>query len=243
MTKKTSKAKAKKVEPTPTPAPQYSAGALYGLFANHPEGAWIMVPDNARDLYNLVKLHPIKNVLDLGTGIGTSAAMIALALKDKGEKGVIHTVEQFKKCYDLAQQLIPEDLQEYIKFHLVDPEPWTTDLIPHTTFSTFKELPDEKWDLICVDGPGPFVENGQLIDLPNGDVIKLLLKDKIAPGTIITWDGRLVAFRTLERYFGDNFYLTHPAVGSSDFNILERKNTPPIFSDYKLQQMRDSHYI
>src|SRR3990167_7340608 len=90
---------------------------LYTLFAKHNESKWIMQPYNAQLLYQFVKEHSIKNVLDLGCGIGCSASVIALALKDKGEGGHIDSVEQFDKCIKIANELIPQELKEYITIH------------------------------------------------------------------------------------------------------------------------------
>ena len=60
--------------------------SLFNYFKSHPESSWLMEPQNCQKLYEFVMKHPIKNVLDLGTGIGLSASVVALALKDKGEK-------------------------------------------------------------------------------------------------------------------------------------------------------------
>lgn len=201
-----------------------------------------MNPDNFQLLYEFVKKRPIKRILELGTGIGCSTAAMALALKDKGEGGEVHTVEQFEKCYKLAQELIPDELKSFITFHKGEPTVWQADQIPYQHFSTFKELPEGPWDLILVDGPGPFKEGDKYIDLPNGDVMKMLIEDKLPKGMFIAWDGRVQALSTLERYFGDNFYLVHPG-NRSDFNVIERKDNPIQFSDVKLQTMEEMKYI
>ena len=91
---------------------------LYKLFASSSEAQWIVRWDNAQELYNFVRENPVKKVLDLGTGIGCSPAIIALAFQDKGETNYeIHTVEQTQKCYDLAQKLIPEELKKNMRFY------------------------------------------------------------------------------------------------------------------------------
>src|SRR3990172_4928164 len=114
----------------------YTVKNLCKLFSSHPEGRWIMQWPNPQYLYDFVKSHEIKKVLDFGTGIGLSAAIIALALKDKGEKEYeIHTIEQFEKCCNIAKELIPKELQEHITFHLEKPTVWQTDLIPYEYFS------------------------------------------------------------------------------------------------------------
>lgn len=215
--------------------------SLYQLFATHKEGRWIMHYPNAVALYRFVIEHPVRRVLELGTGIGCSTAVVALALKDKGEQGEIHTVEQNEKCLALAQELIPEELKSLITFHRTDPMVWTTEHLPYQYFSTFASLPEGDWDLILVDGPGPFMRGDKYIDLPNGDVMRLLIEDKLKAGTSIAWDGRKKALSTLEQYFGDNFFLTQVA-DNNDFNIIERKDNSLHFEDHKLMEMKNLGY-
>src|SRR3990167_6357474 len=170
----------------------YSVKSLYKFFTQQKEGLWVMQWPNPQVLYDFVRKHPMKRVLDLGTGIGLSASIISLALRDKGEKDYeVHTVEQFEKCHKLAQ-----------------------DIIPYQYFSVFKELPEGDFDFILTDGPGPYLEDGKNIDLPNGDVMKMLLEDRISSGNYCAWDGRISAIKTFERYFGENFYLVQSGDGS-----------------------------
>lgn len=131
--------------------------SIYNLYAQHPEGSWVTHPENARELHRFVKEHDVKNILELGTGIGLSTAVMAYALHEKGEGGMIHTVEQTEKCYKLAQELLPEELKPYVTFHKSDVKIWQTDYIPYQYFSIFETLPDVDFDFVLVDGSGPFV--------------------------------------------------------------------------------------
>ena len=138
-----------------------SLKTVYNHFASSRHSNWVMVPENAERLYRFVRENDIKQILDLGTGIGISASVCALAFKDKGVEGArIHTVEQSEKCIKLAQKYIPEELLSLIEFHLIEPTIWESKDIPYHFFSIYKELPEqpeEGWDLIIVDGSGPFV--------------------------------------------------------------------------------------
>lgn len=214
--------------------------SLYQLYASHPEGAWVPHPENARELFAFVKEHPVKNILEFGTGIGCSTAILALALHEKGEGGMIHTVEQDEKCLKLAQELLPEEFKPYVTFHKSEPRVWTTEHIPHQDFSTFETLPEGDFDFILVDGPGPWVKEDKLIDLPNGDVMKLLIEDRLKAGTLIAWDGRVIALALLERYFGSNFLLAR--IGPGRFNVIERKDNPLQYEDIKLEQYKRDGY-
>lgn len=227
--------------------------SLYNSFHSHPEGSWIMRWDNAQRLYKFIKRQAVQvesgkvrslyKILDLGTGIGCSASIVALAMKNKGITDYeIHTIEQFEKCFRLAQEFIPEELKQNIKFYHIAPMTWHSDYIPYQYFSVFRLLPDIKWDFIIMDGPGPFMEEGKFLELPNGDVMKMLLENKLKPGTLIAWDGRILALQLLERFFGNNFYLVQPGQGT-DFNIIERKDNPVEFDDVRLKVMTEAGYF
>lgn len=216
--------------------------SIYSLYSSHPESSWITHPENTRSLFALVKGSPIKNILELGTGIGLSTATMAYALHEKGEGGMIHTIEQTEKCYKLAQELLPEELKPYVTFYKSEAKAWRTDYIPYQHFSIFETLPDVDPDLILVDGPGPFLtEDGKYVELPNGDVMKLLIEDKLKPGVLTAWDGRLPALSLLEGYFGGNFLLSQ--AGPGRFNVIERKDNSLQFEDNKLTEMKKAGYV
>lgn len=216
---------------------------LYGLFAQHPEAQWIMRPENAQRLYQFVKAHDVKRVLDLGTGIGCAAAVASLALREKGvQDGEVHTVDQYGKCVALAKGLIPPELQGRITFHLSPVEAWQVDTIPFQYFSVYAEVPEGPFDLVVNDGPSPFLAGGHLVEIPNATVTRMLLGGTLAPGTFVAWDGRVTALKLLERYFSDNFYLVQPG-GTSDFNVVQRKDNPVQFLDDTLEHMKESGYF
>lgn len=216
---------------------------LYHHFAAHPEGGWIMSWPNARLLYNHIKEYQPRKILDLGTGIGCTAAVAALALDNIGVKEYdIHTVDQYQKCYDLAQEIMPQEAIAHTQFYREDVVVWQPENIPYTHFSTFRALPEDSWDLIIVDGPGPFVENGQYVELPNGDVMKMLVDGKLREGQHIVWDKRVTAVRAIERYFSQNFYLFKQAVDPMPFNVLEVRDAEAKFRDERYEAAKESGY-
>lgn len=201
-----------------------------------------MKPGNIQVLYNFVKNHPIKRVLDLGTGIGASAAIVALALKEKGADYHIDSLEQFDKCVKIAQTLIPKELQEHLTIHKSEVKIISFPEIPYHYFSSFSFIPEEDYDLIINDGPGPFLENDKLIDLPNGTIMEML--SRIKSGAFVVWDGRSHMLKFLERYYADNFWLTRPRQQNSDnLNILERKDNPVLFKDTLLEDYKTTVYF
>src|SRR3990167_60313 len=83
-------------------------------YKNNSEGLWVTKMTQILRLHEfLTKLQP-KHILELGTGIGCSTEIIALACTNTS----IYTVEQNQKCIDAAKILIPERLQEQIYFKL-----------------------------------------------------------------------------------------------------------------------------
>jgi len=203
-----------------------------------------MRPENAGLLFDFVKKHPVKKILDLGTGIGCSVAIIALALKTKGEEDFkMDSVEQYDKCIKLANELIPEELKKNVTIHKSNAVLWQTDKIPYQHFSIYDSLPDGDYDLILNDGPGPWAENGNYIDLSNGTIIKLLLENRLKPNTLIAFDGRFVALKTIERYFSENFYLFQPAPNGTSLNIIQRKDNLVKFEDEEMKYMTEFGYF
>jgi hypothetical protein len=81
-------------------------------------------------LYDLVREHKPKKVIEVGTRYGCSTVHIATALKDNGF-GVVH-------CYDTEDihKPFPKELKKYIKFHHQD----------------YFELKDKTCDMLYEDG-------------------------------------------------------------------------------------------
>jgi SAM-dependent methyltransferase len=205
---------------------------LYKLFDSHPENKYLMKYYNALLLYKFIKHHPIKRVLDLGTGLGLSAAVCALAFKDKGETDYhIDSVEQFDKCIKLANELIPKELTEHTTIHRSEVKVWQHPQIPYQFFSNYETLPEGDYDLIINDGPCFYMDEDIFIDLPNGTITEIM--DRIKPGTFVAWDGRIHALNILERFCADNFELYRVNQRGDDLNILRRLDTPPTFRDDK----------
>jgi hypothetical protein len=213
---------------------------LYRHYAQNPESAWIMRYDNALDLYKFIKENNIKRVLSLGTGVGYSDAVIALAWKDKGvEDGIIDSMEQYDKCIKLANEMIPEELKKYINIIKEEVTLWVSKEIPYQYFSVYKSLPDKEYDLIVNDGPAPFLdEQGNYVELPNGTIHKLTLEEKIKPGTFVIYDGRVSSLNLLERYFDTCYCVVKVPSPGSDFFLLERLNSPAKAIDTRYEAMK-----
>ena len=223
--------------------------ALWEQFATHKEGNWIMRYQNAETFYNFLLRTDVKDFLELGTGIGCSTALFGLAMQDKGVKDyTIHTVEQYEKCVVLAKELIPKETLEHTTIYQRDTTIWETDHAPYMYSQIFKDLPDVKWDVSLIDGPGPILEerNGirYYVDLNNGDMFKLIVEGKIKPNAYIVWDGRIGALALIDRYLGENFYLVQSMKGKDyRFNIIQRKDNELKSADSRLEFMDKQGYF
>ena len=195
--------------------------SLYTVFKRHPEAKWIIGKNDALRLYNLIKKYNSKNILDLGTGIGASTAVMALAL---GTGGKITTVEQFEKCIRIAKELIPAPLKEKINFVHSETHAFKNDKISKYIYlSGYKSLPIQSapFDFVVVDGPGGWLEGGQLITLPNGDIINLL--PYLNAGCTVYIDGRKRNVDLYKRFLSGYLRFIEQAGGNA---IFERTDKP-----------------
>ena len=205
-------------------------------FFHHPEGRWIMKLPEARTLYDIIKKYQPSQILELGTGIGCSTMVMATAL----ENGRIMTIEQSKKCINIAKEMIPFELKQMIQFEY---SPATVikpiyDIDPFRGWSAYLNFPWVNWDFIMIDGPSPFMiaHKGvqHLVDLPNGDIICLLAR--LQAGAKVYVDGRKDTVNLYKRFLG--WYLD--LVEEDDYYALFERTKEKIeedLSDFKNSDM------
>lgn len=194
---------------------------LYAVFKRHPEAKWIIGKNDALLLYKLIKKYDAKNILDLGTGIGASAAVMALA---QAPNGRVVSVEQFEKCISIANQLIPEALKRKITLLYSETYAFKNDKVgKYLYFSGYKTLPMQfaPFDFVVVDGPGAWLEESQLVALPNGDIINLL--PHLATGCKVYIDGRKKNVDAYRRFLSPYLKLLEQ---SGHHTLFERTEKP-----------------
>jgi len=150
--------------------------------------------DDCIRLDKLIKQNKIKKVLELGTGVGVSTASIAYSLPEDGQ---IDTLEQFEKCINIAKIVIPAELRKKITFHHSDSEVFSP--LKYIYLQKYKFLPEGDWDLVVIDGPGPYREGDYVVALAGGDFIELIKKTK--PGTLFFIDGRKSMVKLIDRFY------------------------------------------
>ena len=201
------------------------------LFQSSEHGQWIMKAGNIVNLHEKIKQFNPKHILELGTGIGCSTAVMAFTCPEAS----VYTVEQNQKCIDIAKKLIPAGLQERIYFRKANPRVFIAPQVnPLVNWSSYDEFDWHDYDFILVDGPSGFhtkVQIGDKVwstfaDPPNGDIINLLPLMK--EGTIIYVDGRKVSTRLYNRHLQN--YLER-IEGDKTYEIY-RRNSVQLNSDF-----------
>lgn len=167
---------------------------LHKRFREHEEGRWIISLDDAQRLEEALQGLKPQNALELGTGIGMSTSVIARNVEH------LNTVEQYQKCIETAKELVPTKLQKRITFHYAYPVVYTPAGFPYLRFNNYSSLPksEELYDFVFLDGPGPWMQDGYYIELPNGDVFQFL--NQMRKGAHLFVDSRVSTVQFIASY-------------------------------------------
>lgn len=219
--------------------------ATYARFKNSPEGGWVIGKNDAVALYDLIQKLKPKHILELGSGIGAGTAVMALSAPD----AKILAMEQFEKCVKIARELMPTDLLSRVSFYHSKAVAWKNDNISKYQYmSVFENIPEGfgPFDFIFIDGPGFWVEDGQLVDLPNGDIVRIL--PRLAPGCTIYIDGRKRAVAIYKRYLSPYLKLIYEEPRDK-YTIFERTQKPIRdlselkIHDQQLEDLKKTSYL
>ncbi len=204
---------------------------IYRTMRRSPEAGWTVGEDDVLRLYRLVLGRQPRRILEFGTGIGLSAAAMALALTHAGPAspaggrgGRITTLEQNARCIEIARSLIPADLAGLIEFVHADAKIFQIPEISNWQwFCGYAWNPPAGavYDFVLIDGPSGWVEGDELISLDHGDVFRLLRH--MAPGATIYVDGRRQTAKKLKRYLSRYLAL---AEQGSEYTIFRRTKEP-----------------
>lgn len=191
---------------------------LYSIFQESKHGEWMVDFGDYEKLSEFIITHSIKNVLELGGGVGASTAIIAESV---GEDGHVDSVEVYAKCIRIAIRLIPKYLQDRITFI---EEGVSVSKIPgilDSSFLAYNNLPKGQYDMVVIDGPGPmYLNDGSteyLFKLPGGDFFNLI--SRTAPGTFFYIDGRKEMASIMLRFFSKYFKIVE---ATKEYTILMR---------------------
>lgn len=178
---------------------------LYERYHASPEGKWTIGENDVVNLYSFVRAHKPARILELGMGIGLSTAVMALALKHSGSAGHVVGVEQLAKCIAIANELLPEELAHYVEMVEAPPHAFTIPGISkYHYFCGYDWTPPAgtRFDMVFLDGPTGWLEDGDLVSPDNGDLHQFL--PYLTEGALIYVDGRRGAVKMVERYLADH---------------------------------------
>ena len=105
-------------------------------------------------LYQFIRTHKPKEILECGTGVTT--VVMAYALKENHKDnpnaaiGRITSMEELPKWYDLAKSLVPDEFKDIIDIRLSDT---ITDYYSLFRGIRYKDTPNRDYDFVFVDGP------------------------------------------------------------------------------------------
>lgn len=201
-----------------------------------PEAKWTIKLNDAMNIARYAIEQKPKRILDLGTGIGTSSAMA----KYSYPVAEVVSVEQFSRVREIAEKNLKR-MNVAVKTEHCEPELFTLKETPGITFSGFKGLPKGKWDMVIIDGPGPFKHEGVVVEMPNGDVFRIL--NDINTGAIVYVDGRKDAVKLMMRYLSPYLKLVVSSPSTAGFVRTEKPYSPEEVKDGLLESLLSENYF
>lgn len=146
------------------------------------------------NLYELVKKHKPRNILELGPGI--SSCVLAYALKENEiegyEPGIITCMEESEYYFDNFKKIIPDEYMEIIKPIY---SPRKTAFYKNYFGCFYSNIPGNNFDMIFIDGPHTtFPEESEKAF--DADLINLI-KDKKIKDSLVILDQRVSTLEIL----------------------------------------------
>ena len=121
-------------------------------------------------------------------------------------------------------------------------ETFSLEETPGIAFSGFQNLPHGPWDMVIIDGPGPFKnKDGVVLEYPNGDIFRIL--NDINKGAIIYVDGRKDAVKLMKRYLSRFLRLQHESLKAAVFVRNEVPYEKGKVVDELLNQLAQHNYF
>lgn len=152
----------------------------------------------------------------------------------------VFSIEQFPKVAYMAKQNLARVALDVNVLHK-EPEIFTLPEAPGQSFSGFKDLPKGPWDMVVIDGPGPFKWNGLVTESPNGDIFRIL--NDMTEGATVYVDGRKDAVKLMMRYLGQYLTPTHMGQNSATFVRTAKQYNPADVTDGLLEALNRENYF
>lgn len=161
----------------------------------------ISAPHMVAIMCDLLELEPGQKILEIGTGSGYNAAVMA---EITGSKGHIYSVERIEKLADFARQNLKKAGYPDVKVIQGDGSLGLTEHAPYDRIAVTASAPDT---------PAPLIEQlkpGGIMVLPEGDSYQhLYIIRKFPDGRVSKQDRGGVIFVPLIGQHGFNLYNSH----------------------------------
>jgi len=178
---------------------------LYYRFRNHKTGDWIIGENDAIDIYRLIKKYKPYRILDIGTGIGASAAIARFCAPDTAK---VITIEANQNCIDIAKELIPKNWN--IEILQRDMEVFEAEGIPDRRFLSHQNLPQEPFDFVIADNGGYVIKDNKMTGVEEYlDFVRLNLRK----GALVYVDGCKYVKKIIKRFYSKNFEIEEEGKG------------------------------
>lgn len=177
----------------------YNLSSLEKLYRSRKESEYCITADDAAFLFATVLARRPRYVVECGTGIGYSTAVIASALSKIGN-GIVVSLEHDMVCFELAKRLMPDQLLPHVDFV------WAGLLAPvigGIRAIQYNWRPNADIDMLFVDGPPS--DGGHSIA---GDLFTLL--PRLAKNATVIVDGRPDTVTAYRQVFGGLFDFSEP---------------------------------
>lgn len=158
-------------------------------------------------LYNHIRVHKPKEVLELGTGVSTVVIAQALLENDEelevegDERSHVTSMEENEDYYNHAQKLFPKELSLVTTIVL---SPVVEDTYNFFRGVRYAQVPVRPYDFVFVDGPDYLMyPNGEVVTFCFDFIYQVLQSERPISAFI---DTRLTTCLVYSHIFGKNFY-------------------------------------
>jgi len=152
------------------------------------------------ELYNYVRHHRPREILECGTGVST--IILGQALRDNeqigGVRGHLVSMEELPEFYTLAQKLLPATLAPYVEIKF---SPTVEDNFMFIRGLRYRDVPPRAYDFIFIDGPNPKTHSDKTISCDFDLIYQTLNAKDDRPISAIV-DRRITTCYALQSLFG-----------------------------------------
>ena len=149
-------------------------------------------------LYRYVRRWRPREILECGTGVSTVVLAYALGenAREDGRSGRITSMEEDKKWFDMANELLPDSLRKYVDIRL---SATVEDGYAIYRGMRYRDVPGRPFEFVFTDGPSTRApsDGTRTFDF---DYLHTVRHSDIPVGGII--DGRLTTCYVMQKVFG-----------------------------------------